>query len=225
MSDNIPIDTLRDLVNALKTRLKGDDGTAKFFNELDEETYEKASVSDREDTNRLLLRLIEDKGRRGNVLSVLSDEDRVLITYFLNAFDLWVDLNPDDYNWVRARLSGDAYSILRGPLPTTTNAFLEIYTAITVDSRSEEYSVKSGIALGWADKAIGGDHILATASHLTPYLGSVAMMLHALRLRDSEIEVLKLPADRDIHGGIESALNDIQEELEVLKQQFKKMKR
>jgi hypothetical protein len=224
MSDRIPITLIRDLIEALTTRLRKA-GLAKFFDELDDDTYASISISDREVINRTFLRLIEDEAFRAGILAALNGEDRTLVGDFLDWFDRWTDLNPYEYNWVRTRLSGSAQAILRTGIPETVNAFLEAYASITLDSESEQYSVKCGIMLGWADKTLGGDHVLATASPIYPFLGSIVMMLSALRLRDSEIEALKLPQDRPIHENIESALNDIQREVDALKVQFSKLKR
>jgi len=225
MSNNLPIGALNELVETLTSELKKEGGLARFFAALDDDAYEAIGISDRSSVTRALWRMIEDREFRSAVLSRIVTEDRPLIDDFFDLLDLWRELNPDETNWLRARLSRESYAILRGPVPTTVNAFLDVNAVITVDSRSEEYSVKCGVTLGWASKGLGGDHVFVTSSPISPFLGSIRMMLEELRLNDDEIEVMKLPAERRVHAAIATELASIQEELDALKVQFEKLKR
>lgn len=225
MSIDLPIDDLNDLLSALASRLNAEGGLGKYFSALDDDAYNAIDISERTSVSRAFLRMIENKDFRNAILPRIRGDDQPLIREFFSLLDIWLELNPEEANWIRARLSNDAYAIVRGPVPATVNAFLEVHAIIALDSRSEEYSVKSGIMLGWASKDIGGDHVFVTSSPLVPFLGSIRMMIEQLKLSNDEIEALRLPADRGEHAAIAREVSSIQDELDALKAQFEKMKR
>jgi hypothetical protein len=114
--------------------------------------------------------------------------------------------------------------ILLGPIPQVVNDVWDCDTNISVDTFQEELIVKTVMKLFQPNKELGGPDGWVTSSTLESFLRSIQLMLDSLLLRDSEIELIHIPAGRPIVDEVLKVLETIGKSLESLRKQFEQMR-
>jgi hypothetical protein len=199
------------LCTALRTIINKFGGPSVFFEKLGDQAAEfgEEFAKDAWQLRRSLARLLTDPSFRTEFISLSSIEsEREFIQKFLEAWDVWKQLEPDSDEWIRLNISGPEFDALLGPIPARVNDIFRCTTIVQTDSYSDELRIKSAFQLGYSNKNIGNKNVFVTSSSLSSFLQSIHLMMRSLVLEKSSLDVLRLPKDQ---------IQNLTEDLEQIK--------
>jgi hypothetical protein len=122
-------DELCTALRAAVTKLGGD--ARQFFEKLgaESEGFVDEFAPDDWPMRQLLVRCLENITFRGRLLAQISaDDDRDFLSNFLDAWDVWKEIEPFDHNWIVLVFAGPHLETLFGPIPDRAN---EIFRCIS----------------------------------------------------------------------------------------------
>jgi hypothetical protein len=140
---------------------------------------------------------------------VAGDDDRDFVHQFLVGWDQWQRLYPRPYEIAKMLLMGSLRDRLIGPIPEVVNDVWDCDANIYLDMFREDLYVKSVMKLFQPNKELGGPNGWVTSGRLDSYLSTIQMMLNALSLEESELELIHIPAGKQVIDELLKALGSI----------------
>jgi hypothetical protein len=227
MAEKFVIPLVAESVSAFRGLVQENGGPEQFFQKLSDNTVGVISEFVRNHRRLgevLLASLSNEDYRRRLVEAILDDGDKSFINEFFAGWDEWRRLYPVPYEFVELLLMGSLRSMLLGPIPEQVNDMWDCDTNLYLDAFRENLYVKSVMKLFRPDKELGGPNGLVISSSLESYLRSIQLMLNSLSLRDSEINLIRVPSGRKIIDETIEVLNTIEKTIGNLRKQFELMK-
>jgi hypothetical protein len=227
MAQKFVIPLVTESVSAFRKLVQENGGPDHFFERLNVSIVDVLSEFNR-NTRRsaqLLEESLSDENYRRRVVgSIADDEDREFVEAFFTGWDQWRILYPRLHEMARLLLMGSLRDILLGPITEVVNDVWDCDANVYLDTYREDLYIKSVMKLSHPNKELGGANGWIISSKLDSYLRSIHIMLTALSLRESEIQLIRIPAGKPIIDEILEALEGIGKSLETLRKQFEQMK-
>lgn len=172
----------------------------------------------------LLRQCLAETSLRNHILSGISSaSDREFLNKFLEGWEIWKQLEPQDHHWIMLVLAGAPIDDLLSSIPYRTNEVFRCTSALQIDSFYEDIFIKSAIQLSFPNKDLGGEGVLILSASVGSYIDSVRLILDSLLLGKRELRLFKIPKESRITTRILSELAELSEVVEKLKQQFEQM--
>jgi hypothetical protein len=163
--------------------------------------------------------------QREVIESINDDADREFVEVFFAGWRKWKLFNPTPWETLKIFLTGSLKESLLGPVPRQVNDVWDCDAMVYLDTFGEDLYVKSVMKLYRPNKELGGSYGWITSSSVKSYLSTISMMLNALSLRESEMELIRIPPSRAaIIDDILHSAESVSKSLETVRQQFEKMK-
>jgi hypothetical protein len=131
---------------------------------------------------------------------------------------------PVEYPFIDAILNANSRDILNGPIPLLVNDVGSCSSAVFLDAFTESFHIKVALRFLSANKTLGDANTLVIASRVPQYIASIGIMLDALSLRDSELELFHIPPNRDVVDRIIESFEGLQRTLTEVRTKFEKVK-
>ncbi|HVH74658.1 MAG TPA: hypothetical protein VM755_07050 [Stellaceae bacterium] len=201
-------------------------GPHEFFKKLGEDSRRFSDQFSRSEPwlRSVLVRCVDDLNFRERVLSGISNQpDRESLKVFLEAWDVWKELEPEDHNWLRLALVGAPVEELLKSIPYRSNEVFRCTSALQLDAYHEDLLVKSAIQLSSPNKDLGGEGVLVLSGAIGSYIESVRLILQSLLLAKRELDLFRVPKEAKIIERIMRELGELAQVVERLREQFQKM--
>jgi hypothetical protein len=214
------------LCDAVRASVEKFGGPGEVFGKLDAGAFADGFAESEPNLRRVLGRCLEDLTFRARMVAhVSTTANREYLAQFLDALDVWKELEPADHHWVTLALSGAPLDKLFGPIPMRTNEVFRCSSVLQLDSHFEDLRIKSVIQLAFPNKELGGDDAIILSASVTSFLDSIRLMLRSVELQGSEATLFKIPKDKDsdIIPSIIRELGQVRSVVETLLKQFQDM--
>jgi hypothetical protein len=211
---------------ALRDGVTACGGPDKFFENLtnDHRQTIRKALPDYNDV-QILRALIHDDSYRADFISQIPDEtDRTLINELVQGWKVWSKLSPQDAEDFDLYTLDSRTLLLDENVPTFVNDITSCTTILSLDANFEEFLVKSALKLYSPNKKIGGENIIVMAGTLLSFIGTIRLMINAIKLRTNEKKLFNISDDTKIIQNVVARLDDLQKAVSDVRAQFENMK-